>query len=62
LPATQAKYMSTAYSGSTAISASAASARFSGTSSCATSVAQERRNAAPEMPSPDRSASQWGST
>src|SRR5204862_200122 len=52
-PACQAKYMSTAYSGSTAISARNASARLCGMSTCATSAAQERRTAAPKMPTPE---------
>src|SRR5712671_5605578 len=56
LPAVQAKYMSTAYSGRTAMSARNASARLCGMSIWAASAAQERRTAAPKMPMPERMA------
>src|SRR5215831_11999335 len=52
--------MSTAYSGSTAIKARNASASAWGTSSCASSAAQESKNAAPKIDKPDDKASQCG--
>src|SRR3990172_5747887 len=60
LPADQAKYISTAYSGSTAINARNASASACGMSSCATSAAHDSRKAAPKMANPEATASQWG--
>src|SRR4030095_5640953 len=59
LPATQAKYMSTAYSGSTAIKARSAIASDCGISNWASSAAQESMNAAPKMASPALKA--WNS-
>src|SRR5436190_4857985 len=54
VPALAANVKSTAYSGSTAMSASTASARPWETSSCMTSAAQARRNAEPRIASPKR--------
>ena len=51
-PALQANVKSTAYSGSTAISASTVRARPCDTSSCSASAAQARRNAEPRIASP----------
>jgi hypothetical protein len=56
-PPLKAKTMSTAYSGRTAMNASAAIASPAEMSSWATSAAHERTNAAPTIASPNRSAS-----
>ena len=54
-PPFHAKTKSTAYSGSTAMSASTAIARPAEMSSCATSAAHERMNAAPTIARPKSS-------
>jgi hypothetical protein len=56
LPALHAKYISTAYSGSTAISASSAIASAWGMSFWANSAAHESMNAAPKMAMPELNA------
>src|SRR5687768_100032 len=59
-PAIQAKYMSTAYSGRTAINASSAIASACGISFCASSAAQDSMNAAPKIAIPELKACQCG--
>ena len=56
-PPCQAKTKSTAYSGSTAMSASRAIAKPAEMSSCATSAAHDRMNAAPTIARPNSAAS-----
>ena len=60
-PALLANTKSTAYSGSTAMSARSATASPAEMSTCAASAPHERMNAAPTMASPNRTASAgWG--
>src|SRR5947209_10171418 len=61
LPAFHVNTKSTAYSGSTATSASIASARPAETSSCTTSAAQASMNAAPTTATPKITAASSGS-
>jgi hypothetical protein len=60
--ACQAKYISTAYSGKTQMSAKMATASDCEISICATSAAQERMNAAPRIAQPKITASIGGAT
>src|SRR5919106_6591214 len=59
-PGSPREYISTAYSGSTAINARSAIASACGISFWASSAAQDSMKAAPKIATPELNASRWG--